>query len=446
MWFRRDLRLSDNPALVEAERAGDEVVALFVLDDALWGPAGDNRRAFLAGCLRALDESVHGRLVVRYGDPSRVVPAVVQEVQAGSVFAAEDFGPYGRRRDDGIAAGLAHDGAQLVLVGSSYAVPPGEIRTKSGTPYRVFTPFARSWREHGWSGPLRAPTGVGWASGVHSDGIPSAPATNARLPAAGEAAAKRAARSFWDGHLDAYGDQRDQPGADATSRLSPYLKFGCVHPRQLLSKLGAADAHRRFRTELCWREFYADVLFHDADSSRRAWNPDMRMMGVDRGREADARFDAWTSGSTGYPLVDAGMRQLLAEGWMHNRVRMVVASFLVKDLHLDWGRGARHFMRHLVDGDLASNAHGWQWVAGTGTDASPYIRVFNPVSQSKRFDPDGTYIRRYVPELAVVDGPAVHEPWTLADGPPGGYPDRIVDHAAERIEALRRFDALRLSR
>jgi deoxyribodipyrimidine photo-lyase len=190
-----------------------------------------------------------------------------------------------------------------------------------------------------------------------------------------------------------------------------------------------------FARELCWREFYADVLFADPGSARRAWSPTLADLPVDTGPEADARFDAWVAGRTGYPLIDAGMRQLAAEGWMHNRVRMAVASFLVKDLHLDWRRGAAHFMRALVDGDLASNQHGWQWVAGTGTDASPYNRVFNPTLQAKRFDPDGTYIKRYVPELRDLEPPAIHEPQSP-----------IVDHAAERLEALRRYDEARRHR
>ena len=454
MWFRRDLRLSDQPALLEAVHRGDEVIPLFVLDDVLWGRAGDARRAFLAGCLRALDESMDGRLVVRRGVPWEVVPAVAREVEASEVFVAADFGPYGSARDARVAAALAAsvdgsvggsvDGRSLVPVGSPYAVPPGSVVTKEGGAYKVFTPFARAWRAHGWPPPARAPRSPRWAGGVASDGIPPAPSVGAiRLPAPGETAAKRAARRFWDGGLAEYRSARNDPGRDGTSRLSPYLRWGCLHPRQLLSSLGDSPSEVSFRTELCWREFYADVLFQDPESARRSWSPRMRGLETDGGAAADRRFEAWAEGRTGYPLVDAGMRQLRQEAWMHNRVRMVVASFLVKDLHIDWRRGARHFMQHLVDGDLASNNHGWQWVAGTGTDASPFPRVFNPVTQSKRFDPDGTYIKRYVPELRDVDGGAVHEPWRLAGGPPPGYPAPMVDHAAERHEALRRFDALR---
>jgi deoxyribodipyrimidine photo-lyase len=317
------------------------------------------------------------------------------------------------------------------------------VRTGAGEPYKVFTPFSKAWGVHGWPAPVRAPGAVPWAADVPSDGIPEAPPVTAALPEPGEAAAKRTARRFYDGALADYVEARDDPGLDATSRLSPYLKWGCVHPRQLLAKLGRGEAHRTFRKELCWREFYADVLYHRPDTARQAVVHRMARMEVDAGPSTDVAFTAWCEGRTGYPMVDAGMRQLQAEGWMHNRVRMLVASFLVKDLHLDWTRGARWFMRHLVDGDLASNQHGWQWVAGTGTDAAPYFRVFNPVAQGERFDPLGTYVQRWVPELAAVPLRYVHEPWRDPAGRPDGYPAPIVDHAEEREEALRRYAAVR---
>jgi deoxyribodipyrimidine photo-lyase len=445
VWFRRDLRLSDHPALidaVQAARGGGVVVPAFCVDERLWEPSGDNRRAFLSGCLRALDEDIGGHLVVRHGDPVRVLPTLAAEVGATDVFVTADFGPYGARRDTEVGDALARDGRALYRVGSPYAIEPGVIRNGSGAPYKVFTPFSRAWAAHGWPGPSRAPAAVPWATGVASEGVPDAPAIPAALPDPGEAAAKRAARRFWDTHLDAYDEQRDRPGADATSRLSPYLKWGCLHPRQLLHKLGRSGAEQTFRTELCWREFYADVLHHRPETARQALNPAMAGMAVD-GRGTAGRFSAWCEGRTGYPIVDAGMRQLVGEGWMHNRVRMLVASFLVKDLHLDWTRGARFFMRHLVDGDLPSNQHGWQWVAGTGTDAAPYFRVFNPVTQGERFDPGGAYVRRWVPELAGVPDRYVHHPWDDPAGPPAGYPAPIVAHGEEREEALRRYAAVR---
>ena len=240
------------------------------------------------------------------------------------------------------------------------------------------------------------------------------------------------------GHLRGYRSERDRPDLDVTSRLSPYLHVGSLHPRTLLSALGPDD--ERFITELAWREFYASVLWFWPESARDGFNARMSGLAFDEGPDADALFEEWCEGRTGYPIIDAGMRQLKAEAWMHNRVRMLVASFLVKDLHLHWRRGARHFMRALVDGDLASNQHGWQWAAGTGTDASPYFRIFNPVIQSKRFDPEGDYIRRWVPELRGVSAPYVHEPWRSPS--PLGYVGPIVDHDVERKRSLAAYAAL----
>ena len=284
-----------------------------------------------------------------------------------------------------------------------------------------------------------------------------------------------AARERWGGFLDAaledYATGRDLPAVDGTSQLSVHLKYGTIHPRTLLADVAAHPAAgtrvaASFVDELCWREFYADVLWHRPDAAWADLRPtamtyaplpwpdetrgpsdaqQTRPYAADATQEAvaRARFAAWRDGRTGYPFVDAGMRQLRAEGWMHNRVRMVTASFLVKDLHVWWGHGARVFMDLLRDGDMASNSQGWQWVAGTGTDAAPYFRVFNPVSQGRRFDPDGAYVRRYVPELAHVEGAAVHEPWDGVGGLAQGYSERVVDHAAERLEALRRYETSR---
>lgn len=438
MWFRRDLRLSDNPALVEAAAQHDRVVALFVDDAHLRGPAGPNRRWYLAGALAALDERIGGHLVVRKDAPARAVRAVARQAGAEAVYVAEDAGPYGSARDEQVAEALGGDGIELRPVGTPYAVPPGSLRTKEGTPFRVFTPFSRAWRAHSWDAPVPAPRGVRWVEELRSDGLPEAPAVTAELPTPGEEAATRRLRTFLDGAVDRYAEDRNRPDLDGTSRLSAHLKWGCLHPRQVLDGLGRGKGPQTLATELAWRDFYADVLLHQPGSARTGLDERMAGMQLDSGAEADERFAAWAEGRTGFPIVDAGMRQLRGEGWVHNRVRMIVASFLVKDLHIDWTRGARHFMENLVDADLASNQHGWQWVAGVGTDAAPYFRVFNPVSQSERFDPDGAYIRRWVPELAEVEGKAVHWPH---DGlfAPDGYPAPIVDHATEREEALRRW-------
>ncbi|HEX2700027.1 MAG TPA: deoxyribodipyrimidine photo-lyase [Acidimicrobiales bacterium] len=438
LWFRRDLRLADNPALTAAAVDASGVVALFVLDGALGRPSGPNRLAFLYRALRDLDDRLDGRLVVRTGDPATVVPQVAGEAGAATVVCAGDFGPYGRERDDAVEAALGRDGRSLRRVGSPYAVAPGTVRRADGSPFRVFTPFYRAWAKAHRGTPDAAAADVPWAA-VASEAIPADPATEAALPPATEAAAQARLAAFRQAGIDGYADRRDVPAADATSRLSVYLKFGLLHPRQALHGLGRGVDAERFRRELAWREFYADVIWHDPASARTSLQPRMRAMRSDDGSEAERRFHAWATGRTGYPIVDAGMRQLLAEGWMHNRVRMITASFLVKDLHLTWQRGARHFLHHLVDGDLASNNHGWQWVAGTGTDPAPFFRVFNPVTQGRTWDPDGDYIRRHVPELAGLGAGEIHEPWTRSTGPPNGYPPPLVDHKAEREEALRRY-------
>jgi deoxyribodipyrimidine photo-lyase len=262
------------------------------------------------------------------------------------------------------------------------------------------------------------------------------------LPTPGEAAALARWEEFVESGLADYDIGRDLAAGDGTSRLSPYVKLGVVHPRTLLATLVGRRGvgTERFRAEIAWREFYADVLWHNPSSVWTDLRPTLTAMAY----EGDGPLvDAWRRGRTGYPFVDAGMRQLLATGWMHNRVRMVTASFLTKDLHVWWPVGARHFLHHLIDGDVASNNHGWQWVAGTGTDSSPYFRVFNPVAQGQRFDPDGDYVRRWVPELAHLPGVAVHEPWRDVRGYEAGYPERIVDHAEERADALRRYAAVK---
>jgi deoxyribodipyrimidine photo-lyase len=440
-WFRRDLRLADHPALAAAAADGP-VVGLFVFDDGLWNPAGANRLAFLIDSLTALDQAMGERLVFRSGDPAHCLIELCQQVGASRVLATADHGPYGRLRDEKVGAALDQAGFEARFVDSNYAVAPGTILSGGGTPYKVFTPFFKAWKAHGWPRP-GGPVDVDWVDDIDRGTIAEAPAPTAdELPRAGEAAAWHRAEWFLDNVVDHYDEYRDRPGIDGTSRLSPYLKWGVIHPRQLLDRLGPSAGAETFRSEICWREFYADVLTARPETARHAFAEKMAGMEVDDGPDADARFDAWAEGRTGYPIVDAGMRQLRAEGWMHNRVRMIVASFLVKDLHLDWTRGARHFMRHLADGDLASNSHGWQWVAGTGTDASPYFRIFNPVSQSKKFDPDGFYLRRWVPELADLEDRWLHEPWA-ASSPPLGYPQPIVDHGVERKESLARYESLK---
>ena len=440
MWFRRDLRLTDNEALVAAARAGS-VTPLFVIDPKFFERSGAPRLAFLLRNLHELNKSMDGALVVRTGDPIDVVPAVAREVGATRVFAAKDFAPYGQVRDVQVDTALRKVGAELCSVGSVYAVDPGSVRKADNTPYAVFTPFSKIWLAQGWSTPLPQPKVV-WhgVPSVASEDLPAEPECAAALPPAGEHAAWTLWESFRDSALNGYADTRNNPDVNGTSQLSPYLRFGIVHPRSLLAELGDSKSHAVFRSELCWREFYADVLFHQPRTVWENLQPKMNKMTHDTGADAVTRFEVWCRGETGFPIVDAGMKQMLATGWMHNRVRMIVASFLVKDLHLPWQWGAKFFMRHLVDGDIASNNHGWQWTAGTGTDASPYFRIFNPISQGERFDPQGSYVRQWIPELRELENDAVHSPWTL--GLLNPYIAPIVDHAEERLISLDRYKAV----
>jgi len=445
IWFRRDLRVEDNPALAaavdHAGAMGAGVAPLFVADETLLRGAGRNRRAFLAGGLAALTDHLDGSLTLRWGRPAEVVPAFAAETGAAVVFATGDVGGWARRRDGEVAAALAAGGRRLVLVSSPFAVAPGRILSGSGRPYQVFTPFSRAWAAAGHPEPIDIPAPARWVARDHEVTGEEIAGTagrrgagdgggrgerSPRLPPSGEAAAAETLAAFLDGPVRDYGHERDIPADPGTSRLSPYLHFGMVHPRQILARLPECPGADVFRSELAWREFAADVLWHRPRAAWEPFQPFGRHLRVDGGPDAEVRFEAWRTGRTGFPLVDAGMRQLLSEGWMHNRVRMVVASFLVKDLHLDWRRGARWFLDQLVDGDLASNSLGWQWAAGVGTDAAPFPRVFNPETQRRRFDPDDRYVRRHVPEASGF-----------------GYPGAIVDHAAERAEALRRFDDAR---
>jgi deoxyribodipyrimidine photo-lyase len=446
LWFRRDLRLHDQPALLAARDSAEQVLPLFVLDPMLLKPSGPARLAFLFGCLRELLDRTDGNLIVAQGKPQTVVCEIARQLDAAEIHISADFGPYGRQRDAEVAEALNRDGRTLVTTGSPYAVAPGRILKGDGTPYQVFTPFSRAWNDHGWRAPALPARKVAWATydGRRRHRIPADPSLKGiQLPEPGEQAARRLLTDFVP-QVAEYRSERDRPDRAGTSRLSAALKYGCLHPRTVLARIAEhpGEGATTFRTELAWREFYADVLFHRPQTARQAMNTQLRGIQLDEGSSADERFAAWSRGQTGYPIVDAGMRQLLAEAWMHNRVRLIVASFLVKDLHLDWTRGARWFMTQLADGDLASNSHGWQWVAGTGTDAAPYFRVFNPISQGERFDPDGDYVRRWVPELRGVAGKKVHRPWE-AVSPPAGYPAPIVDHAAEREEALRRYADVR---
>ncbi|HKI41453.1 MAG TPA: deoxyribodipyrimidine photo-lyase [Mycobacterium sp.] len=434
LWFRRDLRLRDHPALAAARN--EDVLACFVLDPRLEASSGRRRLQFLGDSLRQLRDDLDGRLLVTRGKPEQQIPRIAKEIGAASVHVSEDFAPFGKRRDERVRTALGS--VPLVATGSPYLVSPGRVVKKDGSPYRVFTPFLRQWREVGWRAPAKSSAGS--ARWLEPAGLAIMPC---EIPdpgpaldvAAGEQAALDQWKSFVGEGLKRYGENRNRPDLNGTSRMSAHLKFGTIHPRTMVANLDMrSPGAQAYLRELAFRDFYADVLHHWPASSWRNWNSDFDVIQTDSGAEAKRRFESWKAGETGFPLVDAGMRQLREIGFMHNRVRMIVASFLVKDLHLPWQWGAEWFLEQLVDGDVANNQHGWQWCAGCGTDAAPYFRIFNPTTQGEKFDPSGDYIRRWVPELRSADD--VH----LRKGErPQGYPAPMVDHGAERAEALRRY-------
>ncbi|TGD86990.1 deoxyribodipyrimidine photo-lyase [Mycolicibacterium sp. CH28] len=439
LWFRRDLRLHDLPPLLEAAGDGSEVLGCFVLDPRLEASSGPRRLQYLGDALRALSDALDGRLLVTRGRPDQQIPALCAAVDARTVHVSADFSPFGLRRDTAVSAALAEAGATLQATGSPYLVSPGRVTKDDGSPYQVFTPYLARWREIGWRAPAASATAtVSW---IDPTGLPTRirrvdpPNPGASLDIeAGEPAALRGWAEFVDDGIADYAEDRNRPDKPGTSRMSAHLKFGTIHPRTMVADLNVREpGPGAYLRELAFRDFYAAVLHEWPDSAWRNWNRRYDAIEVDTDAAAKETFQAWTQGRTGYPIVDAGMRQLLNTGFMHNRLRMIVASFLVKDMHLPWQWGARWFLEQLVDGDIANNQHGWQWCAGSGTDAAPYFRVFNPTAQGEKFDPSGDYVRRWVPELAEMAD--VHK---LKGGRPTDYPDPILDHAAERVEALRR--------
>jgi deoxyribodipyrimidine photo-lyase len=468
-WFRRDLRLDDNTGLIAALERADEVVPVFILDPTILrrpdtAPA---RLAFLAGCLEALDGRLkaHGSgLVVREGDPAAELVRLAAEVDADGVTFNRCYEPYARERDRVVRAGLTAAGRAADDLPDLVLHEPGTILVDGERPYTAYAPYRRRALER----LAGVPAPIDPAPLLHrlapaaalppGRTLPAPPPGDRRLPAPGEAAALARLRWFAGGAIDRYATDRDRPAIDGTSRLSPYLKLGALSVRRCLAAAQAAMAQAAasdgttgpaaWLGELIWRDFFYDVLYHFPRVEAGSFRAQFAALPW---AENDDHLAAWMAGRTGYPIVDAGMRQLAAEGWLHNRVRLIVGAFLCKDLLLDWRAGERHFMRSLVDGDLALNNGNWQWVASTGTDAQPFFRIVNPTSQGRRYDPDGAYVRRYVPELARVPAAFIHTPWQMpADLQPRAgcrigldYPAPIVDHAAQRERALALYRAAR---
>jgi deoxyribodipyrimidine photo-lyase len=457
LWLRRDLRLRDHPALSAAAQAERMTVA-FCFDEQLLGGRHRSgpRTQFMLESLAELRDELKDRgshLFVVSGDPATELRALAERVGASELHLTADVGPFARRRQQEVRQAMDE-------VAVSVKVHPGlfcvdalrEIRTGAGAPYTVFTPFHRNWLWQPRRAVLPVPAKLPPPGADRGFGRVPALATLgleqelARPMRGGEGAGRRALARFLDGPVQGYRDGHDVLSGQSVSRLSPYLHFGCISPREVEARLGSSDSELAFRRQLCWRDFYAHVLGHFPRNSGQEFQE--RYRGTLEYADDTQRFDVWCAGGTGYPIVDAAMRQLLREGWMHNRARLVVGSFLTKDLGIDWRWGERWFMRLLLDGDEASNNGNWQWIASVGVDPQPPSRrMFNPARQQQRFDPDGAYVREYVPELRGVPGEYLREPWTMpaAVQERAGcrighdYPEPIVDHAEARREALDRY-------
>jgi len=461
VWFRRDLRVNDLPALATAASSGT-TIPCFIFDDRLLAGyrfSSPARVSFMLGCLEDLRGSLRdlgSDLYIRHGRAEVVLPELAEETGAGVVHWTSDVSPWANRRDQRVSLALEKAGVAARPHPGAYIVnDPGGIVSGKGTPYTVYSPFFKAWKEverrplEDVPSQIRPPEGIdpgampsmadlGFDPGIKTDSTSFKP---------GETAAREAARAYLNEGLSGYADSRNSP-AGGSSRLSPYIRWGCLSSLELEIKLGLREGRGPavFRKELAWREFYASVMLNFPEVTKTEFQE--RYRGTLAWQEDAELLEAWKTGRTGYPLVDAGMRELLEDGWMHNRVRMVVASFLTKDLHIDWREGERWFMERLVDGDIASNNGGWQWVTSVGTDPAPYFqRMFNPMTQQERFDPEGEYVRRWIPELRSVPDRHLVRPWLMSEEVQAAagcrmgtdYPEPVIDHAQERRIAVERY-------
>jgi len=454
-WFRRDLRIADNLALLAAAQCGSPVVPAYVLSD--WKEShhwtGPKRQHFLCGCLTSLAgnlTTIGGRLIIRQGEATEQLRKLIVESRATALYFNRDPDPFGKATEQKIEAMCSDLGVACHPFADSTLHGPDEILTQSALPYRVFTPYSRNWLSQSKEAPVSKPSELQTPDELQSLPLPTVETWGLDTPVGefvepGERAARQRLKTAVEKRIGRYRQLRDLPAEEATSRISQDLRFGLISIRTVYAKAMAAistastserDGIETFIKELAWREFYFAILHHFPNVLDEEFNADWRGLPWD---EPDWKYEAWTQGRTGFPIIDAGMRQLLATGFMHNRVRMITAMFLTKDLHIDWRHGESFFMQHLLDGEIASNNGGWQWSAGTGADAAPYFRIQNPWSQTARYDPQGTYIKRWVPELRDV--PAARLMEAPKDGRPlaPGYPLPIVDHGTERARTLAIF-------
>ena len=496
-WHRRDLRVADNLGLVgsgtegtgadehgpgseggetgTAGTTGTGTLPVFVFDDSVLAHAGPPRVRFLLDAVGDLREAYRDRggdLLVTSGDPSAVLPDLVAEYGADRVTWSRDYSGLARERDEAVRAALEDLGVAVDSVHDAVLHPPGSITTNEGDPYAVFTYFGRKWHDREADEPVAAPDGGDFERPASTEPVPDLEDLGVESPAAEVPAGTRAAgldrlARFCEGPIYRYGERRDFPAAEDTSRLSPHLKFGTLGIREVYAATrqamdqaserlpdvddpapatveAARESVEEYQSQLAWREFYTQVLWANPETVSEDYREYPEPI---EWADDPEGLDAWRAGETGFPIVDAGMRQLRAEAWMHNRVRMIVASFLTKDLRIDWRAGYDWFRRRLVDHDTANDVGGWQWAASTGTDAQPYFRIFNPTTQGERYDPEGTYVQRYVSELEGVPADAIHG-WTeLAEAEREAhapdYPAPIVDHAERREAALEMFERAR---
>ena len=458
-WFRRDLRLTDNPALASASREAGCVIPVYVQSE--WKLAhrwtGANRQQFLCGCLASLEAgllTIGGRLVVRQGDPVAELERLAAETKAEAIFFNRDPDPHGRETERRLAAMAAGRGIALRDFKDVCVHERDEVLTGTGDPFRVFTPYAKAWHKVPRPSLSPRPKRLTTPSEIASLPLPSLDTWDLsgdawQIPEPGEKAARKRLERFLTDGLSGYGAAQNIPSGKSTSRLSQDLRFGLLSIREIFDavekragELPAAgrDSAAKFSGELIWREFYMQVLWHFPEVLEHEFNPKFRGM---RWPGKKQHFDLWVSGMTGFPIVDAAMRELDRTGFMHNRARMIAAMFLTKDLHLDWRPGEAFFMRKLTDGEIASNNGGWQWSAGTGADAAPYFRIQNPWTQTRRFDPDGTYIKTWIPELRDVATEKFFAPPAQGSTLAKGYPRPIVNHAEARNATLDFFAAHR---